>query len=62
MLKRICDICGKEIDMSNEHAVIEISVRKGGGVLGPETQHDLCNTCMHVLLRKVGEDNEDLGR
>ena len=62
MTKRFCDICGKEIDKSNDYAVIEIEIRKGCGVLGPVTQHDLCNTCMHDLLRKVGEDNENLGR
>ena len=62
MLKRICDMCGKEIDTTNEYSIIEIQIRKGCSALGPADKYDLCYNCTHHLLRQVGEDNEDLGR
>ena len=62
MIKRLCDQCGKEIDITNSYAVIEVSVRTSGGVLGPEHQFDLCYDCMSKLLKECDVDNENLGR
>lgn len=62
MTKRFCDKCGKEIDKTKPYAAIEVSVRKGSGILGPEHQLDLCFVCMSELLTESGIHVEDLDR